>query len=83
MEKKILVSIIAMAVLFLIGVSAYATAYVNNEDVSNEVFTTISNDYTLFPVRYLGEKLDKVMAIKNKVHISEWSKELPSYCKKV
>ena len=57
MKKKILVSIIAMAVLFLIRVSAYATAYVNNEDVSNEVFTTISNDYTLFPVRYLGEKL--------------------------
>lgn len=57
MKKKILSLIIAITALFVIGTSAYAATYVNNEDVSNEVFTTISNNYTLFPVRYLGEKL--------------------------
>lgn len=57
MKKKILGLIITIMALCAIGTSAYAATYVNNEDVSNEVFTTISNDYTLFPVRYLGEKL--------------------------
>lgn len=57
MKKKILGLIITIMALCAIGTSTYAATYVNNEDVSNEVFTTISNDYTLFPVRYLGEKL--------------------------
>ena len=43
--------------MLAVGTGAYAATYVNGEDVTNEVFTTISNDYTLFPVRYLGEKL--------------------------
>ena len=57
MKNKILGLIMTIIAVFAIGTSAYAATYVNNEDVSNEVFTTISNDYTLFPVRYLGEKL--------------------------
>lgn len=57
MKRKILGLIMTIIAVFAIGTSAYAAIYVNNEDVSNEVFTTISNDYTLFPVRYLGEKL--------------------------
>lgn len=57
MKNKILGLIMTIIAVFAIGTNAYAATYVNNEDVSNEVFTTISNDYTLFPVRYLGEKL--------------------------
>lgn len=57
MKKKILGLIIAVTSLFVIGTSVYAATYVNNEDVSGTILTTISNDYTLFPVRYLGEKL--------------------------
>lgn len=48
---------IIVAVFIVMGVNVYAATYINNEDVSSSVFTTISNDYTLFPVRYLGEKL--------------------------
>ena len=55
MKKIIAVLIALITVMEESGV--YAATYVNGEDVTNEVFTTISNDYTLFPVRYLGEKL--------------------------
>ena len=40
-----------------LSTAAYASTYVNNEDVTSSVFTSSSNGYTLFPVRYLGEKL--------------------------
>ena len=56
MKKVLAVAAIATTML-AVGTGAYAATYVNGEDVTNEVFTTISNDYTLFPVRYLGEKL--------------------------
>ena len=56
MKKVLAVAAIATTML-AVGTGAYAATYVNGQDVTNEVFTTISNDYTLFPVRYLGEKL--------------------------
>ena len=56
MKKVLAVAAIATTML-AVGTGAYAATYVNGEDITNEVFTTISNDYTLFPVRYLGEKL--------------------------
>ena len=46
-----------MAVVSALSTAAYASTYVNNEDVTSSVFTSSSNGYTLFPVRYLGEKL--------------------------
>ena len=55
--KKVLAVAAITATMLAVGTGAYAATYVNGEDVTNEVFTTISNDYTLFPVRYLGEKL--------------------------
>ena len=55
--KKVLAVAAITATMLSVGTGAYAATYVNGEDVTNEVFTTISNDYTLFPVRYLGEKL--------------------------
>ena len=55
--KKVLAVAAITATMLAVGTGAYAATYVNGVDVTNEVFTTISNDYTLFPVRYLGEKL--------------------------
>ena len=54
--KKIIAVLLALSTVIAES-GVYAATYVNGEDVTNEVFTTISNDYTLFPVRYLGEKL--------------------------
>ena len=52
--KKIIAVLLALSTVIAES-GVYAATYVNGEDVTNEVFTTISNDYTLFPVRYLGE----------------------------
>ena len=57
MKKKIIGLALTMAVVSALSTAAYASTYVNNEDVTSRVFTSSSNGYTLFPVRYLGEKL--------------------------
>ena len=57
MKKKIIGLALTMAVVSALSTAAYASTYVNNEDVTSSVFTSSSNGYTLFPVRYLGEKL--------------------------
>ena len=51
--KKIIAVLLALSTVIAES-GVYAATYVNGEDVTNEVLTTISNDYTLFPVRYLG-----------------------------
>lgn len=57
MKKKIIGLAFTIAVVSALSTAAYASTYVNNEDVTSSVFTSSSNGYTLFPVRYLGEKL--------------------------
>ena len=57
MKKKIIGLALTIAVVSALSTAAYASTYVNNEDVTSSVFTSSSNGYTLFPVRYLGEKL--------------------------
>ena len=44
--KKVLTVAAITATMLAVGTGAYAATYVNGEDVTNEVFTTISNDYT-------------------------------------
>ena len=51
-NEKILAVAAITATMLSVGTGAYAATYVNGEDVTNEVFTTISNDYTLFPMLF-------------------------------
>ena len=53
MKKKIIGLAFTIAVVSALSTAAYASTYVNNEDVTSSVFTSSSNGYTLFPVRYL------------------------------
>ena len=43
--KKIIAVLLALSTVIAES-GVYAATYVNGEDVTNEVFTTISNDYT-------------------------------------
>ena len=52
MKKKIIGLAFTIAVVSALSTAAYASTYVNNEDVTSSVFTSSSNGYTLFPVRY-------------------------------
>lgn len=53
--KKIIAVLLALSTVIAES-GVYAATYVNGEDVTNEVFTTISNDYTLIPGALLGRK---------------------------
>lgn len=58
--KKIIAVLLALSTVIAES-GVYAATYVNGEDVTNEVFTTISNDYTLFPVCATWEKSSVAM----------------------